>query len=269
MKQYRIGEYAKNLGVTPDFLKHYEDMGIIHSQRSESGYRYYSFITTVELIESIRLRNYGLTLREIGDILTDHRMNNKQMEQVFGEKMGVLRQEIQLNEMLEKDYAEFLRWKEPLETRAWDWEIRRSHPMFFLPHTNRYDFLQDPRIYELLNTWMSFIPIVKSAMRMEPDGGCTWGFLADERAVESLQLPLNDIVERIPEKKIFCYKFRSPVLLMSEESTDNPEHPAFRLLKSFGLEGEGPYFRVTLMPSDWSRSLSYQFGYYSVPIKEE
>ena len=40
MEQYRIGDFAKYLGVTPDLLKHYEDMGIIHSSRSESGYRY-------------------------------------------------------------------------------------------------------------------------------------------------------------------------------------------------------------------------------------
>ena len=46
-------------------LKHYEDVGIIQSERSESGYRFYSFITTIDLIKSIRLRNYGLTLREI------------------------------------------------------------------------------------------------------------------------------------------------------------------------------------------------------------
>ena len=40
MEQYRIGDFAKYLGVTPDLLKHYEDMGIIQSIRSESGYRY-------------------------------------------------------------------------------------------------------------------------------------------------------------------------------------------------------------------------------------
>ena len=40
MEQYRIGDFTKYLGVAPDLLKHYEDMGIIQSIRSESGYRY-------------------------------------------------------------------------------------------------------------------------------------------------------------------------------------------------------------------------------------
>ena len=79
MEKYRIGEYAKYLGVTPDLLKHYEDMGIIQSARSESGYRYYAFQTTLFLIECIRLRNYGLTLREIQEILNRHSMDNAQV----------------------------------------------------------------------------------------------------------------------------------------------------------------------------------------------
>ena len=42
IREYRIGEFAKYLGVTPDLLKHYEDQGIIQPTRSDSGYRYLS-----------------------------------------------------------------------------------------------------------------------------------------------------------------------------------------------------------------------------------
>ena len=151
MKQYRIGDFARYLGVTPDLLKHYEDMGIIQSQRSESGYRYYPFHTTRLLIESIRLRNYGFTLREIQEILQAHSVDNARMEALLAGNMQRLEQEIQLDEALLEDYRDFQAWKQPLEKRDWDWEIRWSVPMCFLPHTDRDDFLQDPRIYEILN----------------------------------------------------------------------------------------------------------------------
>ena len=166
MKQYRIGDYAKRLGVTPDLLKHYEDMGIIQSRRSESGYRYYSFHTTLGMIESVRLRNYGLTLREIEAILTARSADNAQMETIFAGHMERLRQEILLDEELAGDYEAFLRWRAPLEHRDRDWEVRWGKRQLFLPHTNSYDFLDDPRIYEILTDWMSFIPIVRTAMRM-------------------------------------------------------------------------------------------------------
>ncbi len=268
MKHYRIGEYAKFLGVTPDFLKHYEDMGIIHSERSENGYRYYSFHTTVELIESVRLRNYGLTLREIHDVLTLRSADDRQMERLFDEKMGILRQEVRLNEALAEDYAAFRRWREPLEGRDWDWEIRRSSPMLFLPHTDDFDFLPDPRIYELVNAWMSFIPIVRSTVRTGPDGKATWGFSVTERAAQELQLPLNGVVERIPAQRTFYYKFRSLVLRREDENPGNPEHPAFRLLRSFGMKHGETYYRTTLMPGDWKQTLGCQYGYYAVPLEE-
>ena len=151
MEQYRIGDFAKYLGVTPDLLKHYEDMGIIQSVRSESGYRYYPFHTTLYLIESILLRNYGLTLREIRGILNENSMDSAQVERLFEEKLEVIRQEITLDQALIEDYADFCRWKEGLEIRHWDWEIRRSRRMYFLPHTDGHAFLDDPRIYEILN----------------------------------------------------------------------------------------------------------------------
>ena len=268
MKQYRIGDYAKYLGVTPDLLKHYEEMGIIHSERSESGYRYYSFYTTVGLIESIRLRNYGLTLREIRDILSLHSTQNEEMERLLENKLDLLRQEVQLDEALVQDYTDFCRWKEPLEARDWDWEIRWARPMCFLPHTDRYDFLQDSRFYDLLSSWMSYIPIVKSALKAGPNGHIAWGFLVEEDILQQLGLPVNDIVERQPARRIFYYKFRAPLLRLPEESADNPEHPAFSMLRDLRLTPEDTYFRTTLMPADWSQKLRYQYGYYAIPLRD-
>ena len=55
MEQYRIGDFAKYLGVTPDLLKHYEEVGILRPQRSESGYRDFPFNAASVMIESVRM----------------------------------------------------------------------------------------------------------------------------------------------------------------------------------------------------------------------
>ena len=268
MRQYRIGEYAKYLGVTPDLLKHYEEVGVIRSDRSESGYRYYSFQTTMELIECVRLRNYGLTLREIREALTEHHVQNADMDRLFEGNMEKFRQEMLLDEALREDYASFCDWRRGLEDRDWDWEIRRSRPMFFLPHTDRYDFLKDPRIYELLNEWMSYIPIVKSSLRIEKNGAVTWGFAVEESMQRRLNMPLNDVVEQIPSQKIFCFKFRAPLLPLGQE-IEQESHPAFEKLKMLQLQYKEQYYRTTLMPADWQQGLGYQYGYYAIPLTGE
>ena len=267
IREYRIGEFAKYLGVTPDLLKHYEDQGIIQPIRSDSGYRYYPFNTTMLLIECIRLRNYGMTLREIREILTAHRHDNASVNRRLSENVEHMREEILLDEALAADYENFLNWAEPLKSQDSDWEIRWSRPMAFLPHTDRYDFLQDPRIYEILKSWMSYIPIVKSSMKAERDGRITWGLLVEERMIRQLHLPFNDIVEFYPPYKVFYYKFRAALTHSSLESFDSPSHPAFQALHALNLEPHDAYFRTTLMPADWQKDLGYQYGYYAIPLK--
>lgn len=268
MKQYRIGDYAKYLGVSPDFLKHYEEQGLITPSRSGSGYRYYSFTTTMRLIECVRLRNYGMTLREIREILTEHTESNEQVERRVAENVRSLEQEVTLDQALIRNYAEFNAWREPLLERDWDWDVRQCSPMFFLPHTDKYDFLHDARIYELLRDWMSYIPIVKSSMRVDRSGRITWGFIVSERDRRELGLPLNDIVQRFPAQKILYYKFKGELPLTDRERVDEPTHPAFRLLHALNLTCRDSYFRTTLMPEDWQQDLGRQYGFYALPIAD-
>ena len=267
IREYRIGEFAKYLGVTPDLLKHYEDQGIIQPTRSDSGYRYYPFTTTMLLIECIRLRNYGMTLREIREILAAHQLSTAAVSSRLAENVEHMKEEILLDEALTADYEEFLAWQAPLSERDFDWEIRWSKPMAFLPHTDKYDFLQDPRIYEILKSWMSYIPIVKSSMKAERNGRITWGLLVEERMIRQLKLPVNDIVEFYPPYKVFYYKFRAPLMHSSFENFDTPSHPAFQALRELNLEPRNGYFRMTLMPADWQRDIGYQYGYYAIPVK--
>ena len=267
IREYRIGEFAKYLGVTPDLLKHYEDQGIIQPTRSDSGYRYYPFNTTMLLIECIRLRNYGMTLREIREILAAHHLDTASVSSRLAENVEHMKEEILLDEALTADYEEFLAWQAPLSERDFDWEIRWSKPMAFLPHTDKYDFLQDPRIYEILKSWMSYIPIVKSSMKAERNGRITWGLLVEERMIRQLKLPVNDIVEFYPPYKVFYYKFRAPLMHSSFENVDTPSHPAFQALRELNLEPRNGYFRTTLMPADWQRDIGYQYGYYAIPVK--
>lgn len=67
---YRIGDFAKYLGVTSDFLKHYEEAGLIDVVQRASGYRYYPFNQAARVIEYMRLRNYGVTVKEMNGVLT-------------------------------------------------------------------------------------------------------------------------------------------------------------------------------------------------------
>ncbi|WPD18325.1 heavy metal-responsive transcriptional regulator [Thermaerobacter composti] len=65
----RIGEAARQAGVSPHALRYYESLGLIRCRRSGSGYRLYDR-ETVERVRFIRrAARLGFTLEEIAEIL--------------------------------------------------------------------------------------------------------------------------------------------------------------------------------------------------------
>jgi DNA-binding transcriptional MerR regulator len=66
---YRIAEFAEYMGVTPNFLKHYEECGLLDVHHRENGYRYFNFDQCSRILEYMRLRNYGVTVMEMRSML--------------------------------------------------------------------------------------------------------------------------------------------------------------------------------------------------------
>ncbi|MEU3456074.1 MerR family transcriptional regulator [Micromonospora sp. NPDC006766] len=61
----RIGELARASGCTPRALRHYEEQGLIASERAANGYREYAE-TAVTRVRNIRnLLGAGLTLEDV------------------------------------------------------------------------------------------------------------------------------------------------------------------------------------------------------------
>ncbi|MGW3011861.1 MerR family transcriptional regulator [Streptomyces sp. NPDC001219] len=61
----RIGELAKETGTTPRALRHYEQAGLISSERAPNGYRVYEARTVVRVRNIRHLLAAGLTLDDV------------------------------------------------------------------------------------------------------------------------------------------------------------------------------------------------------------
>ncbi len=71
-KYFRIGEISKLYHIGADSLRYYEALGIIHPQRSESGYRLYSVEDIWRLNVIRELRQLGFSMERIGRYLENH-----------------------------------------------------------------------------------------------------------------------------------------------------------------------------------------------------
>lgn len=65
-----ITDLAKRIGITPRALRHYQDRGLIRSHRLARNVRAYD-LETVSIVETIvALRDVGLSINTIGQILS-------------------------------------------------------------------------------------------------------------------------------------------------------------------------------------------------------
>jgi DNA-binding transcriptional MerR regulator len=72
----KIGEVARQTGLTIRTLRHYDSIGLLQpSERSESGYRLYTFRDIERLARILALRALGLPLEEIRGVLDDPRFS--------------------------------------------------------------------------------------------------------------------------------------------------------------------------------------------------
>ncbi len=266
MKKYRIGDYAKYLGVTPDLLKYYEEMGIITSERSESGYRYYPFNVAPKLFECIRLRNYGMTLKDIKQMITGDIPEEFSWDEYLENDMKMMEEEIRFDQALIDNYQEYKEARALLGDKPNDWLVRNNDELLFLPHSNGHEFLDDPRIYEILKPWMEVIPIVRSATLTEADGTMKWGFVVKKRFLDALKLPINDVVVHFKPQKSFYYMFAGSSLAGLPMTPDQRDREPLDLMASMNLKSAYPYLRVVLMPTQWGKDLSKQYGYYCIPL---
>lgn len=62
-KHYRIGEFAKRMGVSPHFLKYYEESGILKPDTHENRYRFYDMWDASIILECKRMKNMGFSVK--------------------------------------------------------------------------------------------------------------------------------------------------------------------------------------------------------------
>src|SRR5262245_53917825 len=91
----RIGEVAELLGITTKTIRHYEKLGLIDPERTESDYRLYSPDDVLQIQRVRQLQGLGLSLKQIKLILNDAG-NEELWEKVLAALLEQIEAEIDL-----------------------------------------------------------------------------------------------------------------------------------------------------------------------------
>ena len=202
MKNYRIGELSKYLGVTPDFIKYYEKEGLIESI-PETSPKLYPFNQSSKILGCTKLKSFGFSAKEMRDYLfcdtcKDYRETKKYLEY-----------EIKRNMAMVKEIEDYHSWIETYQNDTLPYALENVQSFYFLKHTSFTDFILDDRIYEILNDWIKLMPMVKPTVHIIfKDGKIserTWGFSITQENVEYLEVPINEACTLIKKQKTLKY----------------------------------------------------------------
>ena len=152
-----------------------------------------------------------------------------------------------------------------------DWEVTETEPLLYLAHSNGSDFLEDERIYSILEQWVDWMPVVKQTQEITPDVGAgglfpfTWGVMISEAKALRLGIPVNEAVVRIPAGKAFIYHFGGALEPGEVSICPPPDHRVFALMKQHGLRPAGKIYRVVYMYAHMKNRME-QYGIFIVPL---
>jgi DNA-binding transcriptional MerR regulator len=115
---YKIGEFSKLALVTVRTLRHYDELGLLKPEQIDrfTGYRYYTFEQLARLNRILALKDLGLSLDQIAQLLD----TNPTREQIVG--MLKLKQ-VELQERISQEQVQLQR------VSAWLTQLERENDM--------------------------------------------------------------------------------------------------------------------------------------------
>jgi len=278
MAHYRIGDFAKKLGVTPDFLKYYEKVGILQPEVASSGYRYYSFAQSAKVFECIKLRNCGFSSQDIvklinsssfSEYLTAMNTHGDQIRKTVNYEQALLSV---LQEMTSV---------EPLFYSENNWEVRQRGGFYFFPYSVQDHMLEDLESSALLTDWLPWMPVVKNCIQYyvsAPQKGCykpdmtqlpTLGLSAPEAFVQSQGLLHHAPAEYLPPCRCLIMYLRSKRLgrraQNEAERRCNPTNAMANVVAEHSFTITGNCFSHTLAVLDEPDGC-YTYSVMGVPI---
>ena len=165
--RYSVGEVASLLGLSPQMIRKYEQLGLLAPSRSENNYRSYESPDITLLLRIRLLRNLGFSLEEIQEILSPGRRIN--VIQLYETQIEKMQEEIEHLEMMitctklhKKYYQEHVANKKEIQ-------IEQTADMRFILYRNKRTIYPQFLHGDLLAKTLSYSPPFQYMIRFPND----------------------------------------------------------------------------------------------------
>ncbi|WP_420126500.1 MerR family transcriptional regulator [Longimicrobium sp.] len=177
MRTWKVGELAKQTGLTVRTLHHYDQIGLLSpSHRTAAGHRLYVEDDVARLQQVASLRNLGFPLEEIRDVLNDRRMSPLQVVQLHADRV---RQQVRSQQRLVERLDALAKGLQMAETVSADQLIQTIEEItmfekYYTPEqmdylAQRREQVGEGRIAEVEAEWPRLMDQVRAEMEAGTD----------------------------------------------------------------------------------------------------
>ena len=198
---YDISDVCRLFNWTPSGIRYFEEIGLLHPMRTESGRRKYSEEEMRRLLHIKMLRSYNMSLEEIRTyFMNDTTASSQEISAVLDQKIQQLEAQILTLRSTQKamrQYAELMRKPGDALELAYADAFPESYALYLKPL-----FGKNPAQYKGLSQWIALVPSVKRCIHYETDGPAVVSqrdcFLVEKTAADANHLPFLAESRQVP-----------------------------------------------------------------------
>jgi DNA-binding transcriptional MerR regulator len=212
--QYKIGEVARILGISPDLIRYYEEKGVVSPAKDPyNNYRYYDTWDINYLIDCLWYKNFGFGIDEVAHMFSECTYDAL-LEKLDGKSEEIIesirRQELLLGRI--KKYCERL-----TRTKSYLGKCDLRHSAEFIYYINRTNSRYDNRaeLQELSRRWLKYMPFSRRYFEIRRDGlsgaddSYSWGFSLGMQYVDEFGVEIVPPIAHMPPLLCIHSAFKS------------------------------------------------------------
>ena len=214
LKHYSVGDMAKMLSLSPSSIRFYDQEGIVVPNRAEENtYREYSVVDGNYLLKVKELKNIGLPIPQIKEMLNHFTL--EEFESGLAEAEASLRRSLSQIESFHSGVCNYIKRCE-LCSKVGIIDLQPRPAMYRFSHQINDVFLEGEGQIETLKKWTDLLPLTVlsfkflwSELQDNPyTADLNWGFSIDADEEAARILSDGDLTEWIPAANaihmVFC-----------------------------------------------------------------
>lgn len=206
--KYKRGQVSKILNIPIDTLRFYEQKNIINPKKDEnSNYRLYDAWDINFLFDYKKYRSYDFSIPEIEEIM--HKGSLKHFIDKIDDRQKHFEKRMKFYTMLTKKNFEYGETLKRIEGGVDKCSLAEQPHKYYFTHrkNNNFEFLSE--FDDIAIHWMEYFPFVdflielpkEAVLDRENKNDYRWGFSINKEYIEAFELPTNDIVKEVNNRK--------------------------------------------------------------------